>query len=115
MMENVMEHIAHDLKIDPLQFRLLNMKAGDTEANLVPSIVESLKSSSQFEMRKQEVDTFNAGNRWKKRGLSMIPMLYPQTSGGALFYFQMNIFSGDGSISITCGAVEMGQVSYYDA
>ena len=105
-----MDHLACELNVDSLELRLFNMKPGTTEVNLVPTVVDSLKMSSEFEKRKGEIEAFNAANKWKKRGISIVPMAYPQGSGGATFYFQLAIYAEDGSIAITCGAVELGQV-----
>ena len=113
MIENVMEHLAHDLGVDPLELRLANMVDVDPavgEKNILPSIVDALKGSSEYEQRKQEIETFNASNKWKKKGLALVPMMASQWSGGAMFYFQLSIYAGDGSIAISCGAIEMGQV-----
>ena len=114
--ENVMEHLAHEIGMDPLEFRLKNMikearVLPRTEPNILPQIIEHLKVSSTYEERMNQIQTFNAQNRWKKRGLSLVPMLYPQSSWGGKFYFQLSIFAEDATISISCGAIEMGQVS----
>lgn len=119
MIENVMEHLAHDLGMDPLEFRMKNMVTESdpippalkaNEQNPLPEIVNKLKETSFYDQRAADIKTFNMKNRWKKRGLSLVPMLYLQESPGANFYFQLNIYRGDGTIAITTGAVEMGQV-----
>ena len=115
MIENVMEHLAHEIGMDPLEFRLQNLVSqayfptGESEASIIPDIVQHIKASSGYEQRKSDVDTFNAQNRWKKRGLSLVPMLYCQYDNTAKFHILLSIYQGDGTISISCGAVEMGQ------
>lgn len=105
-----MEHMAHEIGMDPLEFRLRNMISESVrEVNILPSIIDTLKASSEYENRSKAVELFNANNRWKKRGLSLVPMLYKQSAFGAQFHFQLSIYQGDGTISVCCGAVEMGQ------
>ena len=113
MIENVMEHLAHEIGLDPLEFRLKNMvlkSPNPIETNILPDVIEHLKISANYTERMQQIQSFNAGNRWKKRGISLVPMLYLQVGYGAQFHFQLSIYQGDGTISISCGAVEMGQV-----
>ena len=76
---------------------------------IVGDIIQRIKDSSGYEQRKSEVSAFNATNRWKKRGLSLVPMLYGQYDYTAKFHILLSIYQGDGTISISCGAVEMGQ------
>lgn len=119
MIENVMEHLAHDIGMDPLEFRLKNLvdlsytPTGESEANILPTIIPIIKSSSEYDQRKVQIDEFNAQNRWKKRGMSLVPMLYGQYDYTAKFHILLSIYQGDGTISISCGAVEMGQGNHY--
>ena len=76
---------------------------------IVGDIIQRIRDSSGYEQRKSEVSAFNATNRWKKRGLSLVPMLYGQYDYTAKFHILLSIYQGDGTISISCGAVEMGQ------
>ena len=39
----------------------------------VPTLWQQIKQSSDYDRRRKEVDAFNAQNRWKKRGLAMMP------------------------------------------
>jgi len=52
------------------------------------------------------VDTFNANNRWKKRGLAITPVRYEVTIWPRSSI--VNIY-GDGTIKILHGGCEMGQ------
>ena len=68
VIENVMEHLAHNLGMDPLEFRMQNMIADApivpiTEPNILPQIVEHLQASSAYQERKSDIENFNAGNR----------------------------------------------------
>lgn len=54
------------------------------------------------------MDEFNEANRWKKRGIAVIPMKYHLGYFGSQNAL-VSIFQGDGSVSITHGGIEMGQ------
>ncbi len=74
----------------------------------------SMKESAEFEKREKEVQEFNRKNRWRKRGIVMMPQKHgiaftePRgslNSSSAL----INVNMADGSVIIHQGAVEMGQ------
>ena len=46
---------------------------------------------------------------WVKRGISLIPIRWFHLLGNTMFSVQIAIFSGDGTLSIICGGIEMGQ------
>jgi xanthine dehydrogenase/oxidase len=71
-----------------------------------------LKKQCDYETKVAQVQEFNSKNKWRKRGLSMIPVKYG--SGYNLTLLEqsaafMSIYQGDGSIIIHQGGVEMGQ------
>ena len=114
MMETIIEHLAFELGMDPLELRMANMVVQvpiANEINPLPEVIETLKRTSNYETRKQEVATFNQQNRWKKRGLSLVPMLYHQQHPGATFSCQIAIYQGDGTIAVSHGGMELGQVN----
>ena len=84
--ENIMDHLAAKLEMDPLEFRLKNfLKEGDlmlhgghkfAGTNPLPDMIEELSKSSAFEERKKAVEAFNQNNKWKKRGMSCVPIRY---------------------------------------
>lgn len=39
----------------------------------IQKVWTQLKKSCEFDKRRSEVDSFNENNRWKKRGIAMIP------------------------------------------
>ena len=55
--ENVMEHLAHELGLDPLEFRMMNM-VGKTSHPL-QEIIKNLRKSSEFDKRKIDIAKFN--------------------------------------------------------
>jgi xanthine dehydrogenase/oxidase len=90
-------------------------------------------SLADVEARREEVSTFNAANRYKKRGISVLPVCYGINFGqpllnqaGALVLIYTGMFGAccspapygkrrscipcaDGSVLVTHGGVEMGQ------
>ena len=69
-MEHIMERLAHELNMDPLEFRMNNLlKKGDRlvksfsprllKDNPLPQMIEKLKQSSKYVERKKLVDEFN--------------------------------------------------------
>ncbi|XP_014254822.1 xanthine dehydrogenase-like [Cimex lectularius] len=105
LIETIMEHIANVVEKDPVSVRLANM---DKEDNPIPQLIEDIKKASHYDERVKEVEQFNKDNRWKKRGISLVPMNYPFDYWGA-FYGMVSIFGMDGTVSISHGAIEMGQ------
>ncbi|XP_020286836.1 xanthine dehydrogenase/oxidase-like isoform X2 [Pseudomyrmex gracilis] len=106
MIENIMEHIARVTKKDPIQVRLANMTKEDRE-KLEP-IINDLIKSTDYDMRKQNVDMFNKENRWKKRGIALVPMKYPVMYFGQ-FNAMVSICARDGTVCVSHGGVECGQ------
>ena len=119
MAETWMDEIAVTLKKDPLTIRELNMyKEGDVTHFNQPLINCTLercwsecKKQSEFAKQEEEIEKFNEQNRWKKRGIAMIPVKFgiaftaPHLNqSGAL----VQIYK-DGSVLLTHGGTEMGQ------
>ncbi|CAB0000944.1 unnamed protein product [Nesidiocoris tenuis] len=66
---------------------------------------------SNFEERKQQVDLFNRKNRWRKRGIALVPTMFG-VAFTSLFLNQAGalvIVYRDGSVLISHGGIEMGQ------
>ena len=79
---------------------------------IIREVWDHLRKKSEFDDRVKAVEKFNAENRWKKRGISMIPLKYGL--GYNLGYLmqgsgKIDIYTGDGSILVSHGGVEMGQ------
>ncbi|XP_063615205.1 uncharacterized protein LOC134788260 [Penaeus indicus] len=116
--ESIMDHIAHYLGRDPLEVREVNLAPAGAERPSADPIVRNvfqedilplLKESAEYELRLAEVEAFNQANRWRKRGIAIMPMCfnlgYPDFRYGVL----VNIYSHDGTVSIAHGGIEMGQ------
>ncbi len=71
-----------------------------------------LMKSSDFNKRRDAVDRFNAKNRWRKRGLTMIPLKYgvgyqPRLLDQGVAY--VAAYAVDGSVMLQHGGAESGQ------
>ncbi|KAG5332878.1 XDH dehydrogenase, partial [Acromyrmex heyeri] len=106
MIENIMEHIAKVIKKDPLQVRLANMN--DEDKAVLESMIKDLSKSADYEIRKRAVETFNNENRWKKKGIALVPMKYSFGYWGQ-FNAMVSVCARDGTVCVTHGGVECGQ------
>ncbi|CAF5005579.1 unnamed protein product, partial [Rotaria sp. Silwood1] len=120
--ETIVEHIAAYLKRDPFTIRHLNLfKEGDIthygqklEQWNIPQILDELSQSSDFIQRQLNVEEFNRTNRYRKRGITIMPAKHGigftvkfLHQAGALVHIYK-----DGSVVLTNGGVEMGQGLY---
>ncbi|XP_033106657.1 xanthine dehydrogenase/oxidase-like [Anneissia japonica] len=120
MTENWISDIALACGISQRKVREINMLQ-DGESTYCNQKVQDLYlikrcwneclNKSDYEMRQLQVNEFNRSNRWKKRGISIIPLSYGVgfhakflNQAGALV-----IIYTDGSVLLTHGGVEMGQ------
>ncbi len=118
--ERVMDHIAHDLGVDPLAVRRINFYGPGrdmtpyhmvVEDNVTPEIVDELVQTSNYVARRGEIAKFNAQSPILKRGIALTPVkfgiaftLTHLNQAGAL----VHVYS-DGSIHLNHGGTEMGQ------
>lgn len=117
--ETYMTHIATALGMSPIKIREINMyKEGDLthfnqvleKCNIRRCWDECLQCSD-FQSRSRDVEIFNSENRWKKRGISVIPVKFG-ISFTATFMNQAGalvMIYRDGSVLIAHGGTEMGQ------
>lgn len=114
-----MDHVARVLKVGVEQVREVNLyKELDRipsgmvlEGNHICRIWDELKTSSDFEQRKLQVEAFNKEHKYRKRGIALVPTkfgiaftLLAFNQGGALVHMYT-----DGTVLVTHGGVEMGQ------
>ena len=72
-------------------------------------IVDRLIKSSDYFARLERVKEFNLNNRWKKSGISIVPMKYPALWKDGYYSVNMSVFNHDGSVSLSHGGIEIGQ------
>ncbi|CAB4278247.1 unnamed protein product [Prunus armeniaca] len=117
--ENWIQRIAAELKKSPEEIREINFQGEGSilhygqqlqHCTLGP-LWSELKLSCEFSKARYEVDQFNIQNRWRKRGVAMVP-----TKFGISFTLKLMNQAGalvhvytDGTVLVTHGGVEMGQ------
>ena len=125
ILEEAIEHLAYQLGMTPEAVRELNFYRDATidSFDLTPygqelrycrihQVWADLREKADFDARLQDVQAFNASNRWRKRGIAMMPIKY----GVSYTYLPMNqasaqvlVYSADGSVLVHHGGIEMGQ------
>jgi xanthine dehydrogenase/oxidase len=122
--ETIMYNIAEGLGVDIDELRQKNLyKPGEhtpffqkiDEDWHVPQLLHQLAKSSDYENRKAAVAEFNSQNRWKKRGICLVPSKFGLSFATALHLNQgaayIKIYH-DGSVLLHHGGTEMGQGLY---
>lgn len=117
--ETIVQHVADTLKMDINTVRAINFyKDGDTthfnqtlDEFYFDRVWSETLSTSEYTQRRLAVDNFNKFNKYKKRGIAMLPTKYGLgftakflNQAGALIHVYT-----DGSVLITHGGVEIGQ------
>ncbi|KAF2897493.1 hypothetical protein ILUMI_08680, partial [Ignelater luminosus] len=106
MIETIMEHVAMELNISPLDIRLANMDQDRNKATL--QFINEGRQWCDYDNRLKRVEEFNKNNRWKKKGLSLVPMTYLIVYVGNL-NSKVVIYAGDGTVAVSHGGIEIGQ------
>ena len=120
IIETVLDHGASVLGLDPTDLRYLNLyKKGDqtiTKMKIQDDVMETcyqrLLEKSHVPQLREEIEAFNKGNKWLKRGLAITSskgnMGFVESDdinrGLALVHIQR-----DGSVSVNHSGIEMGQ------
>ncbi|GMN46983.1 hypothetical protein TIFTF001_016162 [Ficus carica] len=116
--EAIIEHVASflSMEVDAVRYRNLHTyeslsffykdSAGEAPEYTLPSIWDKLAVSSSFNQRTQEVNEFNKCNRWRKRGISRLPILQQMTQRASPG--RVSILS-DGTVAVEVGGIELGQ------
>ncbi|XVE78883.1 hypothetical protein DITRI_Ditri14bG0013900 [Diplodiscus trichospermus] len=117
--ENWIQRIALELKKSPEEIREINFQGEGSimhygqqlEHCTLAQVWNELKLACNFLKVQEEINEFNLHNRWKKRGVAMIPTKFGisftakfMNQAGAL----VNVYT-DGTVLVTHGGVEMGQ------
>ncbi|XP_039276549.1 probable aldehyde oxidase 2 isoform X2 [Nilaparvata lugens] len=103
--ETIMEHISEVIKKDAVSVRLKNIGSDDKVA---ADLIANLRTTSDFETRKAAVEKYNKENRWKKKGISLMPAAYIVQSTG-IYNSAVSIYQLDGTVAISHGGIEVGQ------
>jgi xanthine dehydrogenase large subunit len=119
--ERVIDAIAWNLDLDPLDVRKANLYGDGREVtpygqtvedrDTAPRVIEQLERSSDYRARRKAIAEFNAGSPILKRGLALTPIkfgisftLTHLNQAGALVHVYQ-----DGSVHLNHGGTEMGQ------
>jgi xanthine dehydrogenase large subunit len=119
--EHVLQRIAHDLSLDPLDVRTRNLygeaprnvtQYGQTLANnTLPELFASIRREGEYEARRDAITRFNATSRTHVKGIAVSPVKFgisftrrTLNQANAL----VNVYQ-DGSAIVSTGATEMGQ------
>ncbi|KAI5458128.1 xanthine dehydrogenase [Mariannaea sp. PMI_226] len=120
--ETYMEEIADRLGMPVNTLRKINMYKDDDHTHFnqglgdwhVPLMFQQVQDESNYSGRAEAVAAFNKSNKWRKRGMALIPTKFG-ISFTALFLNQagalVHIYH-DGSILVAHGGTEMGQGLY---
>ncbi len=124
-LEEAIERIAHATGLLPEDVRRKNLYQTATATSWqknhfgqdlkycnVADLFEHLRAHCAFDRREAEVAEWNAKNRWKKRGISLIPFKYgvgyqPRMLEQGSAY--VSIYAADGTVLVQHGGIEMGQ------
>lgn len=120
--EKIIEQMGHQLSIDPLEIRKINLYSDKNnrnithygqlvENNCLERLHDELAKNCNYHSRRQEIAKYNSENLPFLRGISLTSVKFG-ISFTTRFLNQANalvIIHNDGSIQIATGATEMGQ------
>ncbi|KAJ1288886.1 hypothetical protein BS78_02G122500 [Paspalum vaginatum] len=106
--EAIIEHVASVLSLNSNCVREMNFHTYDSllSTYTLPSIFNRLALTSNFLHRADSIKQFNSCNKWQKRGISCVPLIFsvtPRPAPGRVSILQ------DGSIVVEVGGIEIGQ------
>uniref|UniRef100_A0A0E0EA68 FAD-binding PCMH-type domain-containing protein n=1 Tax=Oryza meridionalis TaxID=40149 RepID=A0A0E0EA68_9ORYZ len=116
--EAIIEHVAAVLSLDANTVRQRNFhsydslvlfypeSAGESSTYTLHSIFDRLASTSSYLKRAESIKKFNSCNKWRKRGISSVPLILKVRVRPAPG--RVSVLS-DGSIVIEVGGIELGQ------
>ncbi|KAK9999957.1 hypothetical protein SO802_019560 [Lithocarpus litseifolius] len=117
--ENWIQRIAVELKKSPEEIKEINFQGEGSVLHYgqqlqhctLSHVWNELKISCDFLNARKEVNQFNVNNRWRKRGIAIVPTKFGisftakfMNQAGAL----VHVYT-DGNVLVTHGGVEMGQ------
>ncbi|EOO00385.1 putative xanthine dehydrogenase protein [Phaeoacremonium minimum UCRPA7] len=124
--ESIMSAIAEGIGMDIDDLRLKNLYTQGNQTPFlqtidedwhVPIMMEQLRKTARYEERKAQIKTYNSNpkNKWKRRGICMIPTKFGLSFATALHLNQAGAYVkiyADGSVLLHHGGTEMGQGLY---
>ncbi|XP_077292706.1 xanthine dehydrogenase-like isoform X2 [Arctopsyche grandis] len=117
--ENYIRDIAVKLNMDPIDVTYLNLYEEGQTTHYNQTLThctlkrcwEECLMKSDYVQRKEKIEQYNKDNKWKKRGICILPTKFgvaftvkALNQGGALIHVYT-----DGSVLLTHGGIEMGQ------
>jgi len=76
----------------------------------LPAMWQSAKARWEVAARREQVEAFNRSNRWRKRGLRMVPVKYGIEDNGGAYKEGCSLgVLADGSVRLAHGGCELGQ------
>jgi len=119
--ERVIDAVAHQLKLDPLAVRNINLYGKDErnvtpyqmtiEDNVLEDLINDLMISSDYQARREQIAVFNRNSPIIRKGIALIPTKFGISftttflnQAGALVHVYK-----DGSVHLNHGGTEMGQ------
>lgn len=114
--EYIIENTAATLSMSSKQLRELNFYSQGQVTPYgtpllyysLPEVWQQVQQTSDFDARQMAVNEFNKLNRWKKRGISIVPIKYGIAWFLGNFGAEVNV-QPDGTVQLSHGGVEVGQ------
>ncbi|XP_018397765.1 PREDICTED: xanthine dehydrogenase/oxidase-like [Cyphomyrmex costatus] len=107
IIENMMEHIAKVTRFDSVQVRLANMN--DVDKSVLIAMMNDLSTKANYDEMMVNTQYFNSLNRWKKKGVAMVPMKYLITNDEGQYNAMVSICARDGTVCVTHSGIEIDQ------
>jgi abscisic-aldehyde oxidase len=116
--EAIIEHVASTLSADANLVRRKNLHTveslalfhsectEDAMGYTLHSICDQVTASENYQHRLEIIQSFNKNNKWKKRGLSFVPIVHKVLSRPTPG--KVSILN-DGSVAVEVGGIELGQ------
>jgi xanthine dehydrogenase molybdopterin-binding subunit B len=116
--DTIIEHVASVLSVDAITVRQKNFhtynclhlfyqeSSGEASTYTLHSIFNRLVSTSSYLDRAESIKQFNSSNKWRKRGISCVPLIFkvePRAAPGRVSVLN------DGSIVVEIGGIQIGQ------
>ena len=124
VIENIMNHAAEVLGMDPWAVRSKNLYGNPSfrnatpfgqpitpEENRIPKLIARVVEEGNYRARRDDIEIFNRSSSFIKRGIGVIPVKFG-ISFTASFLNQAGAFIliyADGSVQLNHGGTEMGQ------